>query len=121
MSLPRDDRDSVLAAVRKLAELGGAEFVHEMIGLLRSQTPDQFRQIDDALTNKDMTTAQRMAHSMKSSFGNFGATECQQIATAMDRAGKDNQLGEFQSEYGKLRPAFDRLQSWLDDAVHTVD
>jgi HPt (histidine-containing phosphotransfer) domain-containing protein len=120
MSPPSDDRERVLAAVKNLAELGGADFVYEMIGLLRTQTPDQFRQIEEALSKGDIATAQRMAHSMKSSFGNFGALECQQIATAMDLAGKDCQLDVFQREYAKIRPAFDRLQPWLDEAIDTI-
>lgn len=109
-----DERAGILAALRQFQDLGGTYFVHEMIDLLRTQTPEQFQQIDAALGNNDHLTAQRLAHSMKSSFGNFGAMECQQLATAMDAAGKSSDWNEYRASFVKLRAAFDRLLAILD-------
>lgn len=116
MSDPAGDRASVLRAMEEFRQLGGHEFVREMTELLRTQTPEQFAQIEAALATNDLATALRHAHSMKSSFGNFGVTECQQLATAMELAGKQARIDDYRSEFQKLREAFARLQPILDDA-----
>ncbi len=100
-------------ALAQFLELGGAEFVTEMIALLNQQTPQQFEAIEKALTSGDIVTAQRHAHSMKSSFGNFGATTCQELATRMDRAGKDGDAVAYRADFALLKPAFIQLQAAL--------
>jgi HPt (histidine-containing phosphotransfer) domain-containing protein len=119
MNNPNDDRESVLAALKQFQELGGKEFVHEMIELLRSQTRDQFLLVDEALSKGDWSTARRLAHSMKSSFGNFGAKRCQQLASEMDLAGKELRWDDFRLSHQQLKIAFDQLQPLLQESLAT--
>lgn len=104
-----EDRGAIQAALQQLIDLGGPNFMTEMVELLYTQTPEQFRQIDAGLGNNDLPLAQRQAHSMKSSFGSYGAKECQRIATAMDLCGKQGQRDEFAKHYERLRDAYERL------------
>ena len=108
---------AVREALAQFQELGGSEFVGEMIELLNQQTPQQFDAIEKALASGDIGTAQRHAHSMKSSFGNFGATKCQGLATAMDRAGKNGDAKAYQAEFDQLKIEFAKLQTMLKDAA----
>ncbi len=101
-------------ALAQFLDLGGAEFVTEMIDLLNQQTPQQFEAIEKALATGDIIAAQRHAHSMKSSFGNFGATTCQELATRMDRAGKDGDAVAYRADFELLKPAFVQLQAALN-------
>lgn len=105
--------EHVRAALAQFEELGGADFVVEMVILLNEQTPVQFAGIEKALAAGDIATAQRHAHSMKSSFGSFGATRCQELATNMDAAGKAGDADGYQLFFGLLKPEFARLQEIL--------
>ncbi len=105
-------------ALAQFLELGGAEFVTEMIDLLNQQTPQQFEAIEKALAAGDIITAQRHAHSMKSSFGNFGAKTCQELATRMDRAGKDGDAVAYRADFELLKQAFAQLQTVLTKTPH---
>ena len=112
---PADHIDfaGIQEALAQLLDLGGPAFVTEMIDLLNQQTPQQFDAIEKALASGDIVTAQRHAHSMKSSFGNFGATRCQELATRMDRAGKSGDSSAYRIEFELLKPAFVQLQAAL--------
>src|SRR5205085_8115747 len=52
-------------ALTVFAELGGGEFVAEMVDLFSTQTPEQIQQLRSATSTGDLPTAQRAAHSMK--------------------------------------------------------
>ncbi|MBX7102932.1 MAG: Hpt domain-containing protein [Gemmataceae bacterium] len=113
--LPAEDYRAIASALSEFRDLGGTEFVIEMVEILRRQTPEQFAEIDSALATGDLRIAQRHAHSMKSSFGSFGAQRCQAIAVAMDRAGKAGDIAAFRTAYSALPDEFDRLQKVLED------
>lgn len=108
-----DERTAIEAALAQFRDLGGDDFAREMVELLRDQTPSQFAEIDSALACGDMVGAQRHAHSMKSSFGNFGATTCQRIAVEMDLAGKMADAAAYRSAYTRLQLAFQELLTYL--------
>jgi HPt (histidine-containing phosphotransfer) domain-containing protein len=115
-----EDRESVKAGLDAFIELGGRDFMSEMVDLLKQQTPHQFRIIDEGLSMNNLKEVQRQAHSMKSSFGNFGARECQRLASAMDLAVKREQLEEFKTHYAQLRRTFGRLLMLLDSLTAHV-
>lgn len=85
-----------------------------MVDLLKLQTTNQFRKIDEGLAADDLSLAQKQAHSMKSSFGNYGALECQRLAAAMELAGQQGLRDEFIARYERLRDVFGQLIPVLD-------
>jgi HPt (histidine-containing phosphotransfer) domain-containing protein len=115
LTIDQNEAAGVRDALAQFQELGGLEFVGEMIELMNQQTPQQFDAIEKALASGDMATAQRHAHSMKSSFGNFGATTCQELATDMDRAGKDGDAETYRAGFDRLKIEFSKLQALLKD------
>lgn len=107
------DFDRIQEALAQFDDLGGPEFVAEIIGLLNQHTPEQLAAIETALMAGDLATAQRHAHSMKSTLGSFGATTCQECAVKMDRAGKDGDVNEYRIWFERLKPEFVKLQTVL--------
>jgi HPt (histidine-containing phosphotransfer) domain-containing protein len=108
-----EDSVTVRAALAEFQDLGGREFVAEMIQLLKEQTPKQLSEIECAFDNGDLATAQRHAHSMKSTFGNFGAKGCQNLAIEMDRAGKANEAAAYQAAFEQLKIKYESLNKFL--------
>lgn len=103
------DAGEIAAALAQFRELGGEEFVAEMVALLETQTTQQIAEIERALSINDVDTAQRHAHSMKSTFGSFGARVCQRVATEMDLMAKERRLSDFAALFDKLKSEF----AWL--------
>jgi HPt (histidine-containing phosphotransfer) domain-containing protein len=109
------DRQAIRAALLGFVDLGGPDFLAEMVNLLKTQIPKQIRKIEEELAANNLDQARIEAHSMKSSFGNYGATECQHLAAAMESAGKEGSPDEFRAQFQRLRAAFDRLLLALDE------
>lgn len=110
------DAATVRQALAQFSELGGAEFVAEMIDLLQQQTPRQFKDIDSSLASGDLTEATRHAHSMKSSFGSFGAISCQELAAQMNLAGKNGDIESYRQSYAHLKTEYVKLLELLQSA-----
>lgn len=100
-------------ALAVFAELGGGEFVAEMVDLFSSQTPEQIRQLRAATSTGDLPTAQRAAHSMKSSFANFGARPLQRQALALEMAARSQQTRTLETGIEDLWQGYGRFRERL--------
>ena len=117
MTATTDENENLVGVQEALTQfhnLGGPEFVSEMIDLLNQHTPEQFAAIENALATGDLATAQRHAHSMKSALGSFGAKVCQECAVKMDLAGKAGNADEYRFWFERLKHEFTKLQSILN-------
>jgi HPt (histidine-containing phosphotransfer) domain-containing protein len=108
------DAARVRSALIQLDELGGPEFVAEMVALLLDQCQRQFAEIDDAVTRQLPAVAGRVGHTLKSSFGSFGARRCQRLAAVVDEAGRAGRLQDVGDVVPQLRAAFEALRRTLD-------
>lgn len=72
--------------IDQLRDLGGDDFVTELIDLFLGQTPSQLAAMRDALTQGDSTALQKVAHTLKSSAGNFGGRVLQELCARTERA-----------------------------------
>jgi HPt (histidine-containing phosphotransfer) domain-containing protein len=81
---------SVYAEVRlasqlaRLEELGGDSFVCEMIGLFLQTTPQRLQAARDGFSAGDLEAVEHAVHSLKSSAGNLGADEVQDLAGRLE-------------------------------------
>lgn len=100
--------DAVLvrSALLQLDELGGTAFVTELTDILLAQTPQQLDEIDESLSAGLAGVAQRIGHTMKSSFGSFGARRCQRLAAKLEAAARSDRLDDCRPIAGQLRLAF---------------
>src|SRR5438876_9032419 len=81
--------------LEQMRELGGREFVVEMIDLFLSQTADQLSEARAYAADRDLHRLRKLAHSLKSSAASFGARALQDIAAALEQAalhGSDDDL-----------------------------
>ncbi len=102
----------------QLREIGGNEFVTEMIGMFLQQTPGLLRTLRAGLEANDLRAVQREAHSLKSSAGNFGARVVQELAFAIERAAGDGNAGPLPELVGQLEQAYERVKALLEARQH---
>jgi len=100
----------VASQLARLEELGGTAFVREMVGLFLDTTPQRLQAARDGLATGNLEAVERAVHSLKSSAGNLGADEVQ------DLAGRIEPLAE--ARQGESIPA---LMRQLEDAVARIE
>jgi HPt (histidine-containing phosphotransfer) domain-containing protein len=99
--------------LEELHELGGPEFVAEMVGLLCGQVPEQLRQMRDALAAGDLEATRRAAHSLKSSAGSFGARTVEEIARLIEQRAGEGDAAAVATLVPQLGEGFRRVQLYL--------
>lgn len=70
--------------LENMRQLGGEEFVREMIGLFLQTMPPQFEAVCASASAGDWPALKRAIHSLKSAAGNMGAVEVQQTAARIE-------------------------------------
>jgi HPt (histidine-containing phosphotransfer) domain-containing protein len=85
-----------------------------MIDLFLRQTPDQLREVRAALAVGDLGGVQRVAHSLKSSAGNFGARAVQELAFQIERAAAESDASHLAERVGQLEQAYERVRGYLE-------
>ena len=96
------------AALKSVADDG--ELLHELIALFLESLPQWLIDLRDAIERQDQPTAKRLAHTLKGSLRQFGATAtatAQQLESAADQsqfAEATRLLSELQTALDQLRP-----------------
>ncbi|MGH9873261.1 MAG: Hpt domain-containing protein [Pyrinomonadaceae bacterium] len=75
---------SVLDGLSKLQQPGEPDFVTELIDLFLSEAALQFEFLRVAVANNDLPEVQRLAHLMKGSSANIGATRLTQLCKELE-------------------------------------
>ncbi len=75
-----------IAALQELSMAGSDDFLREIITLYLQDTPLLLAQLEQALAANDGLTVSRLAHSIKGSSSNFGATQLAQLAHELELA-----------------------------------
>lgn len=94
MSAPVLD-PAVIATLRQLSEPGGPDVVEEVFAIFLEETPKRLDDIDAAMEIGNPNQVHRLAHSLKGSAGNIGATAMFDACKALDdeaRTGKADRL-----------------------------
>lgn len=68
------------------------------------ETADKIETIGAAVRSQDFAGAQRLAHSLKSGAGTFGATALQKCAERLEGAGADQNAGDLARYYDEMVP-----------------
>jgi HPt (histidine-containing phosphotransfer) domain-containing protein len=91
------DKDAVMERVD-----GDTELLFSLIEILESDLREKLPAIGAALDAGDMKTASETAHSLKSALGNLGAMVAHGIALSLERAGRDGNVAQAESDYAAL-------------------
>ena len=126
MNIETDARDLVSqssdlavdeAVISKLVDLGGEEFMAELIGVYLEDTPPRLAAMTEAMVTGDLEAARGAAHAMKSSCANVGATKLVEICRLLELASKVGKGGEA-SAFCKLADAeFRQVSTNLEQRV----
>lgn len=88
-------------AIERLLEWGGPALQQKMIDLFLENGPERIQSVRSGIESGDFGTAERAAHSLKSSAGNLGANRLQELARQMEEAleaGNGARAGELVPE-----------------------
>ncbi len=101
----------VLASLR---ELGDRELLKELGELFLEDVPPQLEALREAIEGGDASSVQRVAHTLKGSCGNMGATRMSTICAELEDVGRSGELERapvlverLEAEFGSVRPALE--------------
>jgi len=105
------------AALDTLREIGGDEFLGELVDSFLAEAPSLLGEIRDAMESGNAENARRAAHTLKSNAATFGANalselcrELEELARTGDVAGADELLGQVGVEYARVEAALAALR-----------
>lgn len=93
---------------------GDAEFAAEILQEFLDTTPSLLRQAEEALRAGDATSLTRAAHTIKGSARSVGAQAFADIAFALERAGKEQQIDTASEIVRKLHEEWQRVQEHIE-------
>jgi HPt (histidine-containing phosphotransfer) domain-containing protein len=109
------EEDRYLVQFANLTELGGEEFLFEMIDLFQEQGPKKLQEARTALAAGDPRTVNRAVHSLKSSAANLGAERLRMLAARIEKLTADQMveglpqlLDELEQTYGQVKSRLER-------------
>jgi len=101
-----------LATFNGLKEIGGEDFINELIDTFLEDAPNMLKDLSQALTENNADLFRRTAHSLKSNANTFGALDFAELARELEFLGRDDKLNEvgdkfkiFSAEYAKVEKA----------------
>ncbi len=104
-------------AFEKLREILGPA-LQQSIAPFLEDTPGYLDQMEQAVSEGDADTARAMAHSIKGSSGNLGATILAQLAKEAEDLANGRRLAEMQPLLPRLRRAYDAVAALLGSEVY---
>jgi CheY-like chemotaxis protein/HPt (histidine-containing phosphotransfer) domain-containing protein len=113
-TVPAIDPDDVLARVD-----GDRELLAELAQIFREQARELMAGLEAAVDAGDARRVEHLAHTLRGSVANFGATEAARIAQALELGGRNGQLAgaaELVAQLGAETAGIDRALTELSGA-----
>lgn len=101
----------------KLREILGPA-LQQSIAPFLEDTPTYLTQLEQAVNEEDADTAREMAHAIKGSSGNLGATALAQIAKEIEELALEQKLEEISRLLPRLKNAYEVVAAALGNEVH---
>ncbi|MFC1619709.1 Hpt domain-containing protein [Candidatus Neomarinimicrobiota bacterium] len=102
-------------AIERLRKLGGDNFVVELIDTFLMHVSQK---MEEALTGEregNLEAVERAVHSIKSSAGNLGAQQLQDLSAQIEQLAEDKQSKPIPPLMRDLEAAFARIQPLLEE------
>ena len=110
-----DEREFNRAAVAKLHQLGGSEFVRRMIDMFFDYAPKRLAAAQTALLAGDLPGVEKSVHPLKSSAGQLGAVRIQELAAQIEKMAMERRvealpalLAELDASLAGIRPLLEQ-------------
>jgi HPt (histidine-containing phosphotransfer) domain-containing protein len=107
------DRSVILG----LRELGGPELLTELGHLFLEDVPSQLEALREAIEGGDAASVERVAHTLKGSCGNMGATRMSTICAELQDVGHSEELERAVVLVERLGAEFGRVRAALEAEV----
>src|SRR5215207_8388335 len=102
------------AGMKNLRDLGGSEMISELARMFFDDTRSDLRTLREAVEENDARSVERVAHALRGSSGNMGATRMAVICAELQNVGASGDLGHaaelldrLEEEFGRVRPALE--------------
>ena len=103
--IPIFDRDRALARMDNDVEL-----FKEIVQIYFSEVPEQTAGMATALKNSDRVQIERLAHSLKSSSGNVGASLTSEIARQIEDGAREKSIEVLSELFTKMQSEFEKFK-----------
>lgn len=112
-----DDDEPCLDRAGALRNLEGDEaFYEELVGMFRGQYPGLLADVEAAVVANDMDGLQRAAHSLKGSVQVIGGQAAASAALALERIGREEEVGAAGSALAELQARLAELEAVLSSS-----
>ncbi len=101
-------------ALSRLRDLGGPDFLHQMIGLFLEMAQEKIAAAQAAARVADLAGLAKAVHPLRSSSGNVGAQAMEDLATRIEQLAHDRQAASIPPLLRDLETAFARVRPRLE-------
>ncbi|MBI1387263.1 MAG: hypothetical protein GC154_02295 [bacterium] len=105
------------SAITRIEQVGGAELVVKMIHLFSANAPDKLNKAKEARESGDLKALSEAAHSIKSSSGNFGASDLFKKAELVERLAREQNQAEAYQELDVLERVLIQTLAALNEVL----
>ena len=106
--------DSIdMQALERLRKIGGEELLSKIVALFVSHAEPAIKEAVASLQRGDLDRVQWAAHSLKSSAGNLGAQQLQNLAGRIEQLAETKKAGEIQPLLADLETAYLKAKARL--------
>lgn len=95
---------------------GIEEIVEPTLQVYLEEARSTFDALSDAVQRRDAEAARAAAHSLKSASGNIWAQNAAALFEDLEHQAQDGDLDGVTATFGEVRPEFDRVVAYLNDA-----
>ena len=107
---------AVIETLRQLSVPGEPDVLTEVLKLFLEEAPTRIEKLRNAWANRNIQEVQRMAHSLKGSAGNIGATAMFDLCKELDQVGRSGGVidasglvAALDDEFGKVEAEIHRI------------
>ena len=104
-----------VATIEKLRQIGGQEFVSQMIDLFLSYVPQKLAEARTAAQAGDLLRVQKAVHPIKSSAGNIGARPLRDLAARIEHLASDQRRESIDAMVTELEAAYAQVKAHLQE------
>jgi HPt (histidine-containing phosphotransfer) domain-containing protein len=111
--IPEPDRVLDPAALDRLRDSVGDEFVGELVATFLDDAPAQLATLRGALERGDAEEARRAAHTLKSNGATFGAESLSELCRQLEEKAKHGELAQGDELVEKAEAEYERVEAAL--------
>ncbi len=106
-----------MSVIESLRELGDDDLVHELVEIFMEDTPPRLEELSKAFVEGDSERIESLAHSLKSSCANLGATRLSEICRELESKGREGELGEAEELIVLSQEEYQRVSESLQNCL----